>query len=97
MASQKLMTTGGDFLASGWRDINHGDCCDCVALAYALGAGPKAVDFSYCRYVLQKHWRMKCNHGSRVPGERAMPQSLPRDATDPVQAILVANTVVAPE
>lgn len=91
------MMADSKFLASGWRDIDHGDCCDCVALARAFGAGPKAVDFNYCRYVLQKHWRLNCNHGSHVPGERATPPFLPRNAGDPVQAILVANTVDVPE
>ena len=94
---KKFMTVDEDFLALGSRDVDHGDYCDCIALAYAFGAGPKAVDFSYCRHVLQKHWRMKCNHGSRFHGERATPQLLPRAGRDRMQAKFVANTVVAPE
>ena len=89
------MTADTGLLAPSWADTDHGDCCDCMMLAPAVGAGPGAVDFNYCRQVLQKHWRLKCNHGSRVPGERATPQLLPRDAGDPVQAILVANAGVA--
>lgn len=64
-------TTAADtgFLAPGWGDSDHGDCCDCMMLARAVGAGPQAVDFNYCRAVLQKHWRLKCNHGRRVTGD----------------------------
>ena len=80
-----------------WQDVDHGDCCDCVLLARAAGAEPAAVDLSYCRQVLQKHWRLRCNHGQRVAGERNTPRLPQRDATDPVQAILVANAIAASE
>lgn len=83
--------------ASDWWQRDHGDSCDCRALAIAAGAGPDAVDFQYCRQVLQKHWRVKCNHGRGVPGVRATPQIPKRDAGDPVQAILVANADSAPD
>jgi hypothetical protein len=66
-----------------------------MALALAAGAGPDAVDFNYCRVVLQKRWSLKCNHGRRVLGERTTPQLPPRDAGDAVQAILASNSVSA--
>jgi hypothetical protein len=87
------MMADTELRAPDWWQHDHGDPCDCMALALATGAGPDAVDFNYCRQVLQKHWRLKCNHGSGVPGERATPQLPQRDAGDPVQAILAANAV----
>ena len=74
-----------------WQDCEHGDLCDCLLLARAVGAGPAAVDRNYCRQVLQKHWRVACNHGVRVPGPKRTPELPPRDPADPLQAILVAN------
>jgi len=74
-----------------WQDCEHGDRCDCMLLARAVGAGPRSVDFHYCREVLQKHWRMRCNHGMRRAAPKQTPPSPPRDAGDPVQALLVAN------
>lgn len=89
------MTADTELRAPDWWQREHGDSCDCMALALATGAGPGAVDLNYCRVVLQKHWRLKCNHGRRVSGERTTPQLPQRDAGDPVQAILVANAGVA--
>lgn len=83
------------FQAPGRWDIDHGDSCDCVTLARAMGNGPETVDFMYCRQVLQKHWGVRCNHGGRVPEKRLSPQLPERDANDPVQAILVANVDLA--
>ena len=93
--SKKSLTANTGFLATGWRDTDHGDRCDCMMLARAVGAGPQAVDFNYCRQVLQKHWRLKCNHGRRIPAERATPRLPQRDAGDHVQAILVVNAGIA--
>lgn len=76
---------------SGSWEHEHGEFCDCMLLASAVGADPTAVNFSYCRRVLQKRWRIKCEHGKRVPGERVTPELPPRDSGDAVQAILVAN------
>jgi hypothetical protein len=75
----------------GWNDSNHGDHCDCRALAAAVGAGPEAVNLNYCRHVLQRHWRLTCNHGGRFAGKRETPQLPPIDPRDPVQAMLLAN------
>lgn len=76
----------------GWRDVDHGDRCDCMLLAAAVGAPPSATDLLYCRQVLQKHWRISCNHGCRLRGQPVTPK-LPRqlDPHDPVHAVLLAN------
>lgn len=74
-----------------WRDVDHGEFCDCMLLAKAVGAEPMSVDFAYCHNVLQKHWRLRCNHGGRAAMPRLTP-TLPRlDAHDAVQAILLVN------
>jgi hypothetical protein len=91
-SSESRQTSAG-FLAAGWGDCDHGDRCDCMALARAVGAGADAVDFNYCRRVLQKHWRLKCNHRGRDAAERATPPAPRADSSDPVQAILVANAI----
>lgn len=75
-----------------WRDVDHGDLCDCMLLAHAVGAPPSSVDLSYCQHVLQKHWRLKCNHGCRMPAPQVTPQLPPLDIHDPLQAVLLANT-----
>ena len=78
-----------------WRDVDHGEMCDCMLLAQAVGAPPSALDFVYCQGVLQKHWSLRCNHGCRFPAPRTTPE-LPRlDAHDPVHAMLLVNVPVA--
>ena len=74
-----------------WRDVEHGDLCSCRILAQAVGAPPSAVDFAYCHQVLQRHWRLRCNHGGREPAPPATPQLPPLDLHDPVQAAILAN------
>ena len=73
------------------HDCEHGDRCDCMILARAVGAASHAVDFAYCRTVLQKHWHVRCNHGMGAAPARQTPELPPRDPGDPVQAVLVAN------
>lgn len=89
------MMADTEFRAPDWWQRDHGDCCDCMALAVAAGAGPGAVDFNYCRAVPQKHWRLKCNHGRGVSAERAAPPFPKRALDGPVQAILAANAGIA--
>ncbi len=74
-----------------WEDIEHGDQCQCLLLANAIGAPPSAVDLVYCRNVLQKHWRIRCNHGGKAAAPRATPRLPARDIRDPVQAVLITN------
>lgn len=74
-------------------DCQHGDQCDCLLLARAVGVKPEAMDFNYCRRVLQKHWGMRCNHGLRGCAAGRKYAVLPRDRRDPVQAVLVADAL----
>lgn len=75
-----------------WQDVEHGDSCGCLLLARALGAPPSAVDLLYCRFVLQKHWRVTCNHGCGAAPPRVTLALPGLDAHDPVQAVLLANS-----
>ena len=74
-----------------WRDCEHGDRCDCMLLARAVGVGPDAIDLSYCRQVLQKHWALRCNHGNRAPPPKRTRELPQHDPSDPVQVVLVSN------
>ena len=48
-------------------EFDHGEHCDCVILAAAVGARPESISCHYCRDVLQKHWRIACRHGEHAP------------------------------
>lgn len=76
-----------------WSDCEHGDHCDCMLLARAVGAGAEAVDVNYCRQVLRKHWTLHCNHGARRAQPKATLELPPHDSGDPVQSILLANAL----
>lgn len=76
---------------ANWHDVEHGDHCDCLALARAVGAPSSSIDYCYCRNVLQKHWRLSCNHGCGSHPEAATPHLPHLDIHDPVQAALLAN------
>ena len=78
-----------------WHDVEHGDLCACMLLAHAVGASPSCIDFAYCHNVLQKHWRMTCNHGDCPPLPQATPRLPPLDIRDPLQAVLLANAPAA--
>lgn len=77
-----------------WRNVDHGNMCDCMLLAGAVGASLSSMDLSYCKNVLQKHWRMRCNHGCRLPGPTVTPELPPLDIHDPLHAALLANLPV---
>lgn len=79
---------------AAWHSVDHGDMCDCMLLAAAVGASPSSVDFNYCHEVLQKHWRLKCNHGGRAPAAQETPHLPPLDFHDPLQAALLVNVPV---
>lgn len=70
---------------------HHGSHCSCRALARALGLAESAIDFNYCRNVLQKHWRMSCDHLPLTLETRQTLQVPPHDTDDPVHMILLAN------
>ena len=87
------MDATAEILAPDVWEYEHGDQCDCRLLASAVGADLDAVDFTYCRLVLQKRWKVRCNHGGGVFVARAIPE-LPRyDLHDAVQAILIVNAI----
>lgn len=40
----------------------HGEHCGCRLLALAIGMDPGKLSYAYCVNVLQKRWRLTCNH-----------------------------------
>lgn len=77
---------------SRWKH-DHGDQCGCRLLASAVGADASTVDFTFCRFGVQKRWRVRCNHGGGVSATRATPELPSHDPRDAVQAILIANAI----
>ena len=75
----------------GHWERRHGSHCTCKMLADAIGAEPSAADYDYCRRVLQKHWRMVCDHLPQVERPRTTPTLPPHDLHDPLQALLLHN------
>ncbi|MFY9314562.1 MAG: hypothetical protein WAO95_03265 [Burkholderiales bacterium] len=78
------------WLAGHW-ERRHGSRCTCRLLAAASGADPSAVDYGFCRRILQQRWRMSCDHLPRVYREKATPKLPPHDPRDPLHALLIAN------
>ena len=76
-------------------DVEHGEHCDCMLLAAAVGTPASSVDYAYCHAVLHKHWRLRCGHGGCAPAPQATPHLPPLDVRDPVQATLLANAPAA--
>lgn len=70
----------------------HGSRCSCRAFAAALGLDVRSIDYNYCRRVLQKHWRMRCDHLPDPTNGKRPIQLPPHDAHDPVHAVLLLNT-----
>jgi hypothetical protein len=81
-----------DCWIAGFWERRHGSHCACRLLAASVGADPSAVDYGFCRRVLQKRWRMVCDHIPQVRREIVTPSFPPHDLQDPVQLILIANT-----
>jgi len=74
--------------------VRHGTHCDCVLLAAALGLGPDAISFDYCRNNLQHRWAMTCKHGEVLDTRTSTPLSekwKDEGEMNPVLAILVKN------
>ncbi len=86
-----MMNANEVVLGSGWWDRQHGENCDCRLLASAVGADPSATSYSFCRLVLQKRWRVRCEHGGCVSETAATSQLPQHDRHDMVQAILLVN------
>ena len=70
---------------------HHGSRCSCRALARAMGVPESGVDFNYCRRVLQKHWRMSCDHLPQLVTSKPNIHVPPHDSSDPVHMLLIAN------
>ena len=73
------------------REREHGAHCSCRMLTAAMQIESSALDYTFCRLILQKHWRMTCDHVPHVARAKVTPQLTPRDARDPIQALLIAN------
>ena len=76
-------------------ELRHGSRCSCKALEDAVGAKHGTISCAYCRSVLQKRWRMTCNHGEPPLGEKpAGPDrwvGIGKLRGDAIKAILVAE------
>lgn len=69
----------------------HGIHCSCRVLAAATGIEPSALDYAYCVAVLQKRWRMTCDHIPQPPRRTVTPMLPPHDSRDPIHLTLIAN------
>ncbi len=74
--------------------IEHGEQCSCKLLAQAAGVDPRNLSFGYCQRVLQRRWRLTCNHGEpsiapAVTGLAAHWREM--GSIDSVKAILMSN------
>ncbi len=78
--------------ADGW-ERRHGSHCACRLLAAAAHAKSSAVDYHFCHEVLQKRWQMTCDHIPERREERVTPEFPAHDLHDPVQAVLIANSL----
>lgn len=76
---------------SGPAACEHGSRCSCRALARAIGVPESAIDFNYCRRVLQNHWRMNCDHLPPLAARAPVLSVPPHDSHDPVQVLLIVN------
>lgn len=79
------------YLALRHLEHSHGSRCSCRLLAEAVGADPSSVEYSYCQRVLQRHWRVTCDHIPAAKAHKVTPVLPPHDARNPVHALLLAN------
>ena len=76
-------------------ELRHGSHCSCKVLEVATKARPGSISCLFCKTILQKRWRMTCNHGKDSTEEK--PMGPERWAVigalrgDAVKAILVAE------
>jgi phage terminase large subunit GpA-like protein len=73
----------------------HGDHCSCRLLAEAAGADASSIDYTYCRSVLQRRWRIVCNHVPVVVHKKTTPEPPPHKPGDPLHALLIANADIS--
>lgn len=89
-------TLQDSWLTGRWA-CEHGTHCSCRLLTMATGADSSAIDYNFCRTVLQKRWRMECDHVPHVSRPRATPKLPPYDSRDPIHALLIANAYATTE
>ena len=75
----------------------HGSHCSCRTLAAATGVDPSVIDYALCHNILQKRWRMTCDHIPEVPRVKVTPMPPPHDPQDPLHALLIANADLTPD
>lgn len=78
------------WIAGHW-ERRHGSHCACRLLTAVAGAEAAALDYGFCRQVLQKRWRMTCDHIPEIHREKVTPRLPPHDSHDSVQLLLIAN------
>ena len=86
--------TQGCCLATRW-EREHGEHCSCRALAAATGVKPSSIDYGYCHLVLQKRWRINCDHIPHVSPRKVTREPPPHDSRDPLHALLIANADIS--
>jgi hypothetical protein len=64
-------------------------------LAAAAGADSSVIDYAFCRGIMQKRWRMTCDHIPDAPHIKVTPAPPPHDSHDPLHALLIANADVS--
>lgn len=69
----------------------HGEHCSCRALAAATCVKPSSIDYAYCHLVLQRKWRITCDHIPHVSPGKVTREPPPHDSRDPLHALLIAN------
>jgi hypothetical protein len=79
-----------NWIARRW-ERRHGPRCSCRLLAAAAGAESSALDYRFCVSVLQKRWRMTCDHVPQAPRTIVTRKLPPHDSRDPVHLTLIAN------
>ena len=84
----------GCSFARHW-ERKHGEHCSCRLLAAATGTEPSSIDYAYCRRVLQRRWRVVCDHIPNVPRRKVTREPPPHDSRDPMHALLIANADIS--
>ena len=83
--------------ARQWERDGHGEHCSCRTLAAAAGVKPSSIDYAFCHLVLQKRWRVDCDHTPHLTPRKVTPEPPAHDARDPLHALLIANADISTE
>ena len=84
----------GCHFARQWGQV-HGEHCSCRLLAAATGTETSLIDYTFCRRVLQRRWRMVCDHVPNVVRRKVTRELPPHDSRDPVHALLITNVDIS--